>query len=144
MPEPRLTDQQRRALHLTAHKGGAHRAHTRRNIPRDQIHPLTADNLVALGYVTQHGQVLLATKTGRAALTAPIPEPPPVWLHQRDGLTTHLSAAVFEAGEVIDPDTLSTYWTERSLRRRAAAQDRRTAARRLRNQAKTNPNEEAA
>ncbi len=67
-----------------------------------------------------------------------------MWLHQRDGLTTHLSAAVFEAGEVIDPDTLNTYWTERSLRRRAAAQDRRTAARRLRNQAKTNPNEEAA
>jgi hypothetical protein len=80
------------------------------------------------------GDILLITKAGRAALTAPIPEDPPVYLHERDGLTTRRDQSARDEGEIIDPATLKTFWREESDRRPRAPQlrkERRQFAREL-------------
>ena len=132
---PPLTPGQRQALRYASRKGGAHIG-TGKNAPDKHVTKPVAKKLLALGYATQHGQTLLTTKTGRAALNAVQPEDPPVYLRHRDGLTHLRHNAVQEAGEVLNPDTLTAYWAEQSERQHATARDKRTETRRLTDKAR--------
>lgn len=130
MKARRMTDAQRRALHLSSHKGGATIVHARKAADK-QVTNAMANKLQARGWATRASDTLLITKAGRAALAAPIPEDPAVYLHERDGLTTRRDQSVRDESEIIDPATLKTFWREESDRRRAAAQERRAFARDL-------------
>lgn len=130
MTTPPLTPGQRQALRYASRKGGAHIG-TGKNAPDKHVTKPVAAKVIALGYATAHNGTLLTTKTGRAILNAVQPEDPPVFLRHRDGLTHLRHNAVQEAGEVVDPATLDTYWTEQSDRRKHEASDARTEARKL-------------
>ncbi len=77
MAEPHLTDQQRRALHQAAGKGG---------VSTNLVRPDIAELLIACGLLTEHDHTntatwtLLATKEGRALLHQPIRGRDPVRL----------------------------------------------------------------
>jgi len=141
---PDLTPAQRRALHiLTAFP--AHVIGPGQKLERLDIAYITAERLVILGYARPlqhedhhppHG-ALVITQAGRAALAQPT-EDPPVYLHERDGLTTEASHAVRHdpTAEVIDSDTLDPWWREQALLREAQAADKRTTVQQLRRNAK--------
>lgn len=131
---------QRRALTILTHRA-AHVIAPGHTLGRHDVSYTTAERLVVAGYARpvppdDAGDLvgvmgaLVITPAGRAILAQPVPEVP-VFLHARDGLTTEASKAVRGEAEVIDPDTLSTWWTEQALQRRAQAEDRRAQARRL-------------
>lgn len=127
------TAAQRRALLLASRKGGAiisRRAEPDRHEVRTQI----ANAVIEIGWAIRHQRTLLITRAGRLALTIPTTDPP-VFLHARDGLTTMRSSAAAGEAEVMDTATLSSFWTEQSLRQKAEAADRRAKARHLRVQA---------
>lgn len=134
-----LTKAERKALHAATHLGGTEAA---------KVHATPRGRLLEAGWVTQPAPrddveddplaaQLIATKAGRKALNAVLHEPARagitvgVYLKHRDGLTTKSGRAVKEAGEVLDPATLSGYWAEEAARRKAATENARDQARRL-------------
>jgi hypothetical protein len=123
-----LTAVQRAALRAASRKGGVH-VGTGKDAPEKRCTRQTANLLVGRGLAVHVQLVLLITKAGRAELTRPLAENPPVFLHARDGLTTLRARAAAGEAEVIDPDTLDSWWTEQALQRKAEAADRRTRAR---------------
>ena len=140
-----MTTSQRRALRILAHNAG-HVIAPGRPITGKQITYKTAERLVVAGYARPipHNPVdlpnilalIIITKQGRAALNRPVPETP-VYLRERDGLTTEASRSVRSEGEVVDPHTLDGWWQQQAALRKADAQDRRTRAARHRDIART-------
>lgn len=142
-PNP-LTPAQRRALTILTHFP-AHVIGPGAELGRLDIAYITAERLVILGYARPlphedhhppHGAIVI-TRAGRAILAQPT-EDVPVFLHERDGLTTDAGHAVRDdpTAEVVDATTLDHWWREQAILRAAQAVDKNDAARRLRNQAK--------
>lgn len=129
MTTPPLTPGQRQALRYASRKGGAY-VGTGKNAPDKHVTKPVAKKLLALGYAVQHGDTLLTTKTGRKALLIPIPESP-VYLRQRDGLTTRRELSVRDEPEVQDTADLRAYWRDDADARKSDTEDRRAQARRL-------------
>jgi hypothetical protein len=123
-----LTAVQRAALRAASRKGGVH-VGTGKDAPEKRCSTQTANLLVGRGLAVHVQLVLLITKAGRTELTRPLPEDPPVFLHQRDGLTTLRSSAAAGESEVIDPETLAPWWREQAARAKHEAADRRAEAR---------------
>jgi hypothetical protein len=134
-----LTLPQRRALTiLTRH--AAHVIGRGHPLGRLNVSYTVAEALCVLGHARPVGRpadapqhvvdAIVITTAGRAALARPVEEVP-VFLKQRNGLTTTPGKAVRGEAEVIDPDTLDAFWANRSLTGRAEAEGRREQARRL-------------
>jgi hypothetical protein len=122
----RLTDLQRRALHLASLKGGVLVTRRRTATPKT-VTTRVANVLLELGFVTRHQETLLITKEGRRALHAVLPEGPPVFLRQRDGLTTRMDQRVREEDEVMSPP--DPRWALRAEERRRLDRQEADAAR---------------
>jgi hypothetical protein len=101
-----LTAHQRSALHLAARKGGA-------NLADGKIRRQTANLLMLREWVTIVNGVVLITKAGRTELHKPLPPSPPVFLRQRDGLTSRMDQRVHEEPELMR-DQLRPDWAEHS------------------------------
>jgi len=74
-------------------------------------------------------------KAGHAELAKPI-QSAPVYLRQRDGLTTRRELSVRDEDEVQDADELKGHWRDDAEIRRGAASDIRDQARRLADRAR--------
>jgi len=128
-PAP-LTPGQRQALRYASRKGGAHIG-TGKNAPDKHVTKLMAAKLVALGYAVKHAETLLTVKAGHAALNAPVHVPDmPVYLRERDGLTTRLELSVRDEDQYQDPDKLHPRWAQDAQDRHQQTQSykRRRAA----------------
>jgi hypothetical protein len=137
-----LTPALRRALTILTHVP-AYVIGPGTKLGRLDIAYVTAERLVILEYARPlprepehppHG-ALVITRAGRAALAQPTEEIP-IYLHERDGLTTRRGRAAAGEPEVIDTATINGYWREQALLRELAAADKDTTARRMRDQAK--------
>lgn len=137
-----LTPAQRRALTILTHFP-AYVIGPGTPLGRLDVAYVTAERLVILEYARAlprepehppHGAIVI-TRAGRAALAQPTEEIP-VYLHERDGLTTRRGSAAAGEPEVIDFATLDPWWREQALLREHEAADKRTAARRLRDNAR--------
>lgn len=131
-----LTELQRKGLRQSQGKGGIHIGTARTDdgepAPSKHVPRATATRLIELGLATQAGKVLLVTPAGRAFLQQPVPDTP-LYLKQRDGLTTQRALSVRDEGEVIR----STPAHDRAAEaRRMEAQDARARARATRDRAR--------
>lgn len=131
----RMTDTQRRGLHLANRKGGAKVQGPGRNLANDQIAYKTAQALIAKGWATQPAKVLFTTTEGRKALVAPVYDDG-YYLHNRmhRGYTTDAKQAC--KGEPQPMDKPSTTWQAEAQRAQAEAKlrtrtDRKTEAGKL-------------
>ncbi len=125
-PKP-LTPAQRAGLRLASRKGGVH-VGAGKDAPEKRVTKPVARLMVAAGFAVQHEQTLLVTKAGRAELDRPTPEVP-VYLRQRDGLTTRRALSVRDEPEVVRSSEARNLEAER--RRQASlteAQQREQAA----------------
>ena len=128
-----LTKSERRALRASTAQGGTLAA---------GVHATVRGRLTQAGWVVQPDQALIATKEGRKALTAVLPEKErggvltDVYLKTTEGFTTIPSRSVQGAGIVIDPATLKDYWAHEAERRAHQAADARDEARKLADRAR--------
>jgi hypothetical protein len=119
----RLTDLQRRALHLASLKGGVLVTRRRTATPKT-VTTRVANVLLDLGFVTRHQETLLITKEGRSALHAVLPEGPAEYLRQRDGITSRMDLRVREEDEVMRVDKLRPDWASQAEQaRRLSSQE---------------------
>lgn len=131
MTPPRLTPAMRSALWGALAKGGLHVGTGKvdgEDAPAKCCTKQTADRLTEAGLAKLHGSTLITLKAGRLALDAPIPDVP-VYLRERDGLTTQASLAVKGEAEVMECANFNR--TMMSRERRDHANGRKNTAREL-------------
>lgn len=98
--------------------------------PDKRVTKPVAAILVEQGFARQDRNRLNILPAGRAALNAPQPHEP-VYLRERDGLTTRRALSVRDEPEVQDTTDLRAHWRDDADARKADTEDRRGQARRL-------------